>query len=202
MPDPVIRLDPGAGHSCLHPFIPISSALGRRDVFAFGSSVSICPYYYGSSMCSPVIYLDVLLPSGEQGLLISSLLRLFEHQGGHGDSAVLSSTYIVLATSKKSVRSPCTFVLRNTCYDGGMNGGAGRREKRSKENGVSVRGWGESLWPHNQPAMSISAPRSHGPRCSLGPGLEVRQATIAPSDVPCETWECDASRQKGPDWRV
>ena len=70
----------------------------------------------------------------------------------------------------------------------GMNGGAGRREKRSKEHGVSVRGWGESLWPRNQPAPSISAPRSHGPRCSPGPGLEARWATIAPSDVPRETW--------------
>ena len=118
LPGPVIRLDPGAGHSCLHPSIPISSALGRRDVSAFGSSASICPYYYGRSMCSPVICLDVLLPSGEQGLLISSLLRLFEHQGGHGDLAVLGSTYIVLATLKKTVGSPCTFVPRNICYDG------------------------------------------------------------------------------------
>lgn len=202
MPDPVIRLDPGAGHCCLHPFIPISPALGRQGVSAFGSSVSICPYYYGRSMCSPVVCLDVLLSSGEQGLLISSLLRLFEHQGGRGDSAVLGSTYIVLATSKKSVGSPCTFVPRNICYNGGMNGGVGRREKRSKEHGVSVRGWGESLWPSNQPAPSISAPRSRGPRCSPRPGLEVRQATIAPSDAPCETWECDASQQKGPDWRA
>lgn len=144
MPDPVICLDPEAGHSCLPPFIPLSSALGQRDVFVFGSSVSICPYYCGSSMCSPVLCLDVLLPSGEQGLLISSVFRLFEHQGGHSDLAVLlGSTYIFLATSKKSVRSPCTFVLRGICYDGGMNGGVGRGEKRSKENGVSVRGWGE-----------------------------------------------------------
>lgn len=63
---------------------------------------------------------------------------------GHSDLAVLlGSTYVFLATSEKSVRSPCTFVLRGVCYDGGMNGGVGKGEKRSKENGVSVRGWGE-----------------------------------------------------------
>ena len=58
-------------------------------------------------------------------------------------AVLLGSTYIFFATSKKGVRSPCTFVLRGVCYDGGMNGGAGKGEKRSKENGVSVRGWGE-----------------------------------------------------------
>lgn len=120
------------------------SCSGSAGRFAFGSSVSICPCSYGSSLCSPVVYLDVLLPSGEQGLLISSIFRLFEHQGGHSDLAVLlGSTYIFFATSKKGVRSPCTFVLRGVCYDGGMNGGAGKGKKRSKENGVSVRGWGE-----------------------------------------------------------
>lgn len=67
MLDPVFRLDIETDHSCLYLFILI--CLYQLNIFAFGDNKLICPYLLGSLAYSSVIYLHILLSSGEPGLL-------------------------------------------------------------------------------------------------------------------------------------